>query len=345
LATPAAMLSAAGALARRGVLVRRLDAFESLAGVDTLMFDKTGTLTQDALRVDRVQVRPGLAEADVLAQARALAKHSLHPASRALVAASPSADDAACWSADQVQEFAGQGVRGRVFMAGDSDFESELRLGSSDFCQISGDQADGAGPKVFVSDQNGWLATVWLQESVRVDAERVVSELKELEIEVRLLSGDASSAAQRVAERVGIVHYAGQCTPQDKLDFMRHAQQAGRKVAVVGDGLNDGPVLAGAHVSFAFGQAVPLTQAKADFLISSSRLTDVSDAVKLARRTLGVVRQNLWWAAIYNAVCVPLAIAGLLPAWLAGIGMASSSLLVVLNALRLSREAEATGKV
>jgi Cu2+-exporting ATPase len=99
-------------------------------------------------------------------------------------------------------------------------------------------------------------------------------------------------------------------------------------------------VLAGAHVSFAFGEAVPLAQAQADFLVSGSRLINVVDALLLSRRTLAIVRQNLWWAAIYNAVCVPLAIAGMLPAWLAGLGMASSSLLVVLNALRLSNSAQ-----
>jgi len=136
---------------------------------------------------------------------------------------------------------------------------------------------------------------------------------------------------------VGIEAFQGQCSPQDKLDFLRQAQLDNHKVAVVGDGLNDGPILAGAHASFAFGQAVPLAQAQADFLVSGSRLADVDVAINLARRTLTVVRQNLWWAAAYNAICVPLAVAGMLPAWLAGIGMASSSLLVVANALRLSR--------
>ena len=140
-----------------------------------------------------------------------------------------------------------------------------------------------------------------------------------------------------MADKVGISQVKGHCSPQDKLDFLRDSQLNGHKVAVVGDGLNDGPVLAGAHVSFAFGQAVPLAQAKADFLVSGSHLTHVVDALLLSRRTLMVVRQNLWWAAIYNAVCVPLAVFGWLPAWLAGLGMASSSLLVVLNALRLSR--------
>ena len=156
-------------------------------------------------------------------------------------------------------------------------------------------------------------------------------------ISVYLLSGDASDAAQRVAEQVGITQAQGNCSPQDKLDFLRESQVRGHKVAVIGDGLNDGPVLAGAHASFAFGQAVPLAQAQADFLVSGGRLTNVVDALLLSRRTLTIVRQNLSWAAIYNAICVPLAVFGLLPAWLAGLGMASSSLLVVLNALRLSK--------
>ncbi|HVR48926.1 MAG TPA: cation-transporting P-type ATPase, partial [Pseudorhodoferax sp.] len=123
---------------------------------------------------------------------------------------------------------------------------------------------------------------------------------------------------------------------QDKLLALRALQQQGRHSAMVGDGLNDGPVLAGADVSFAFGQSVPLAQAQADFVVPGGRLMAVADTLALARRTMAVVRQNLAWAALYNAVSVPLAIAGWMPAWLAGLGMAASSVLVVLNALRLS---------
>jgi Cu2+-exporting ATPase len=119
---------------------------------------------------------------------------------------------------------------------------------------------------------------------------------------------------------------------------LRKAQQQGHTVAVVGDGLNDGPVLAGAHVSFAFGQAVPLTQSRSDFIVLGTRLMAVAHSIAQARRTLHIVRQNLWWAALYNAVCVPLAVVGWLPAWLAGLGMAFSSLFVVLNAMRLTRQ-------
>ena len=156
---------------------------------------------------------------------------------------------------------------------------------------------------------------------------------------MHLLSGDVPESVARVALQAGLTHAQGGCTPQDKLDFLRQLQSQGHKVAMVGDGLNDGPVLAGAHVSFAFGQAVPLAQAQSDFVVLGDQLGTVAQTLRLARRTLRIVRQNLWWAAIYNAVCIPLAVAGWLPAWLAGLGMALSSLLVVLNALRLSRVA------
>jgi Cu2+-exporting ATPase len=336
LATPAAMLSAAGALARRGVLVRRLDAFESLAAVDAVMFDKTGTLTRDAMVVNQIHVRQGMTQQQALALAAALAQHSLHPLSRALVAAASLADGTEHWRVAQVTEQAGQGLRAEASSADGGGATFVLRLGSASFCDVA--PVNSSALQVHLSDAAGWLASFEFQEDIRQDAQETVAALQRAGIRVYLLSGDASDAALRVAEKVGIREVRGNCSPQDKLDFLRESQVQGQKVAVVGDGLNDGPVLAGAHVSFAFGQAVPLAQAQADFLVSGGRLTNVVDALLLSRRTLTIVRQNLGWAAVYNAVCVPLAVFGLLPAWLAGLGMASSSLLVVVNALRLSKD-------
>jgi Cu2+-exporting ATPase len=163
-----------------------------------------------------------------------------------------------------------------------------------------------------------------------------VQALQQAGIEVRLLSGDRFEAVNRMAARLGIRWARGECTPRDKLRQLEALQLRGRQVAMVGDGLNDGPVLARAHASFAFGPAVPLAQARADFVVLGDALALVPQTLLLARRTLRVVRQNLAWAAAYNAVCVPLALSGWLPAWLAGLGMALSSLLVVLNAARLS---------
>jgi Cu2+-exporting ATPase len=137
----------------------------------------------------------------------------------------------------------------------------------------------------------------------------------------------------------------GGCTPQDKLAFLRNLQRQGRKVAMVGDGLNDGPVIAGADVSFAFGNAVPIAQARADFVVLGDKLASIVQALTRSKKTMSVVHQNLVWAVVYNAACVPLAVMGLLPAWLAGLGMAASSLLVVMNALRLSTVAQTSRNI
>lgn len=340
LATPAAMLAAAGQLARSGVLVRRLEAFEALNEVDTVVFDKTGTLTLDVMAVGASQVRAGVTAEHALARAAALAEHSLHPVSKALVAAQSEAGSANC-QASHVSELAGGGVAGLVRAPEGAHASSPLRLGSAEFCGVTARPSDVL--QVFVSDDQGWLATFEIIEALRPDAVATIAAFKSAGLAVHLLSGDSASAAARVAAQVGIESFRGGCSPQDKLDFLKIAQQQGHQVAVVGDGLNDGPVLAGAHVSFAFGRAVPLAQAKADFVVMGAQLGVIFTTLQLAKRTLRVVRQNLWWAAIYNAVCVPLAVVGWLPAWLAGLGMAFSSLFVVLNALRLSKSAKPIG--
>lgn len=344
LATPAAMLAAAGALARRGVLVRRLDAFEALATVDTVIFDKTGTLTRDGLVLVATQVRPGTRPAQALAQAAALARHSLHPVSRALVAAAGSQSDQATppeWQAFGATETAGGGMAARVGPGPGERDAVPLRLGSAAFCQLT--QPVAGLRQVFLADAQGWLATFELQEDLRPEALATVQALQAAGVAVQLLSGDRPEVVARVAQALGIRAYAGGCTPQDKLEALRQRQQAGHRVAMVGDGLNDGPVLAGAQVSFAFGQALPLTQARADFVVLGGQLGAVSQAVLLARRTVRIVKQNLAWAGLYNAVCVPLAVSGHLSAWAAGLGMAASSLLVVVNALRLTRHLQDPG--
>ena len=161
--------------------------------------------------------------------------------------------------------------------------------------------------------------------------------LSHARIRVALLTGDRKSNADATASALGIQDVFAEMTPEGKLAEIERLQKAGHAVAMVGDGFNDMPVLAGAHASFAVGQAVPLAQAKADVVVMGSSLTTVANTLALAQKTMKVVRHNLTWAAAYNAICVPLAFMGYLPAWLAGLGMALSSLLVVMNALRLNR--------
>jgi Cu2+-exporting ATPase len=340
LATPAAMLATAGALARSGVLVRRLNALQNLSGIDTVIFDKTGTLTRDAFEVVRIHTRDGVGEAQALDWAGSLARHSLHPVSRALWSKARRQAEAEgrlfgleAMSMHNVGEQAGQGVQGTLRCPGQDDMV--LRLGSTAFCAAPLRASHHL--QVSLADTSGWMASFELAEEVRPEAASVVRRLHELGLQLKVLSGDGQAAVTQVAQAVGISDAQGSCSPQRKLQALQALQAQGHKVAMVGDGLNDGPVLAGADVSFALGQAVPLAQSKSDFVLMGGQLDVLVTTLQRSRQTMRIVRQNLWWAAIYNAACVPLAVVGWLPAWAAGLGMALSSLGVVLNALRLSK--------
>jgi Cu2+-exporting ATPase len=219
-----------------------------------------------------------------------------------------------------------------------------VRLGSARHVDsvLPASAADETASQVFLAEdgmdgRGRELVHFDLTEGMRPEVPAAVASLCQLGVAVQMLSGDRQAAVQRVAAQAGIDLARGECTPQDKLLALQALQKQGRRVGMVGDGINDGPVLAGANVSFAFGSAAPLAQSRADFVVLSGRLSLISQAVTLARQTTQVVRQNLWWAAAYNALAVPLAIVGWMPPWLAGLGMASSSLLVVLNAARLAR--------
>jgi P-type Cu2+ transporter len=333
LATPTAMLTSAGWLAKRGVLVRRLQAIESLADIDTVIFDKTGTLTEARMGLSAVHTRKGVSEVRALELACALAQHSLHPASRALVVAQGE-DCLAGAALTDVKEFAGQGLEGSFAESSIPGCMSPLRLGSAKFCNVEASPSDGM--QVVLADASGWLARFDLDEVVRPDAQAAVSALLAQGLDVQILSGDRALAVQRVASRLGIGKVLADCTPQAKLEHLKALLARGRKVMMVGDGLNDGPVLAGAHVSVALGNAVPLAQAQSDLVVPGAQLHMLPAMQHQAHRTMDIVRQNLWWAAIYNALGVPLALAGWLPAWLAGLGMAASSLIVIANAARLT---------
>lgn len=340
LAAPTAMLTSAGWLARHGVLVRRLQAMESLASVDTVIFDKTGTLTEAKMDLRAVRTRSGVTQNEALQIASALAQHSLHPVSVALVAA---AKDTMTEKSNPIMqlhmhdviEMPGQGLEGRFDGESHLGIQGLLRLGSSQFCGCD-TQLDGARLLV-LADQSGWIAQFEFQESVRAAAGDAVAALKKLGLSVQLLSGDSEAAAKHVAINLNIQDARGACSPQIKLAHLQGLQQQGHNVLMVGDGLNDGPVLAGANVSIALGASVPLAQAQSDFVIPGGQLHMLPYMVAHARRTMAIVKQNLYWAVIYNAVCIPLALVGFLPAWLAGLGMAMSSLLVIANAARLAK--------
>ncbi len=341
LATPSALLAATGALARRGLLVRRPEALEQLAACDVAVFDKTGTLTEDQLqlvRVDRLERSAEREEADLLAHAAALAGGSLHPVARAVVVAAAEAAPGKVAAAPaaplaDIHERAGQGLEAR-------DADGRLwRLGRQDFalpgaCGALLPPISGVST-AWLSVDGRLLARFAFAEQLRPDARRAVAELQALGLRVALLSGDRDEAARRVGTALGITDIESGATPEDKQRWVQRMQAAGHRVVMVGDGLNDGPVAAQADVSIAIGQGAPLVHAQADFTLPGARLAEVAEARRLAGATLRVIRQNLAWAAGYNAISVPLAIVGWLPPWAAGIGMAASSLLVMMNAARL----------
>lgn len=339
LAAPSAMVAAAGALARRGVLVQRFDAFEALAKADTVLFDKTGTLTDDRLHLAQVHAL-GDESIDMLARAGALAAHSRHPLSQALTRAAQAASASSkmpVWT--DVQEVPGSGLDAQDEQGG------HWRLGSASWAGITDAQAMALGfkldsmqsPRVWLRGPAGQVAGFELDEALRPDSTQAVKDLQSLGLRVVVLSGDLHDRVQLMASRLGLDGSHAQARPEDKLAVVAQVQAQGHRVVVVGDGINDAPVLARADASFAMGHGAALAQARADFIVLGSSPSDVVRALSLARRTMRVVRQNLVWAAVYNAASVPLAVMGWLPPWLAGLGMACSSLFVVLNALRLGR--------
>jgi Cu2+-exporting ATPase len=178
----------------------------------------------------------------------------------------------------------------------------------------------------------GWL---YLGDELRADAAEALATLRSLGVRVHLLSGDNRAAASAVAAALGIEHVRSEALPDDKLDYVKSMQRQGRIVAMVGDGINDAPVLAQAQVSVAMGEGTDVAQAAADMVMLGGRLTALADGIGIARKTRSVIYQNLAWALGYNLIAIPLAALGYVTPWIAGIGMSSSSLLVVLNALRL----------
>ena len=344
LAVPSALVAAAGHLARRGVLLRRIDAIETLARVRTLVFDKTGTLTREQGGLDLV---PGAGPGDEASLTRAwrvaasMATHSTHPVSRGILAAATArglqadpATQVAATHRAQVLEVPGHGLH-------TVDAEGrEWRLGSRAWAQEGLDGLQGHGD---VEGARSWLAgagSIWAfvgAEQLRPEALAMSRALAQEGIDLVILSGDEASRVQALASALGAASCIAEASPASKLEAVRAMQREGRIVAMVGDGLNDAPVVAQADVSLAMGAGASVTRAQADAVLVGNDLGALPLALTVSRRAVRVIRQNLAWAAGYNAACIPLAMVGWLPPWAAGLGMALSSLAVILNAQRLAR--------
>ena len=327
LATPAALAAATGALGRHGVLVASGRALESLAACTDVVFDKTGTLTRGRPELVEVETFGSHTREQVLARAAALETGSAHPLARALRAA---AGPLALPAIREAATVAGRGVQGLVEAV-------PLRLGSADWCGQWTPCPRGAhdDPEIWLVGHDGPQARLRLADALREDSAATIAAFQALGLRTHLLTGDHAGPAARVARELGIAHWRAGATPADKLAHVHDLQAAGRRVLMVGDGINDAPVLAAADASLAVGEASALARTAADCVLLSGQLLRAADLVAMARRTRTVIRQNLVWSTLYNLVAIPAAALGLVAPWLAAIGMSASSLLVVGNALRL----------
>ena len=357
LATPAALTVATGAMAARGVLVTRGHAIEALARATHFVFDKTGTLTEGRMALSEVIVWTG-DEPQVRKIAAALERGSKHPIARAL-----QADDDLSLIVTNAKSISGEGVVGEIdgviWRLGRAEFVGALHSATLPAQIISSVGADEANAKaettmqpggrakdtlcavacddtpLFLGNADGYVAAFALRDKVRADAAQTIASLKAMGLSLSIFSGDSPTVAACVGEQLGIQDARGNMLPQDKLAAVKALQDNGAVVCMVGDGVNDAPVLAQAQVSMAMSGGADLARTSCDIVLLGSRLLAITDAVLLARRTMRIVRQNLTWSFAYNFLAIPLAVVGWVTPWMAGVGMSSSSLLVVLNALRL----------
>ena len=339
LATPTALLVGTGRGAQLGILIRGPQVLEQTRRIDTVVLDKTGTITAGTMTVTGIHPAPGTDEAELIRFAAALEHGSEHPIGRAITAAADGPTDA-------VESFAaeaGQGVQGivdgRLVAAGRASWittQWALPIPAELAATIAADEAAGATVTVVAWDGQV-RGAISVADTIKPTSREAVARLRELGLTPILLTGDNPGAARAIANQAGIEDVRAGVTPQGKLDTIRDLQAAGRVVAMVGDGVNDAAALAAADLGIAMGTGTDAAITAADLTIVSGDLLLVPDAIRLARRTLGTIKGNLFWAFAYNVAAIPVAMLALLNPILAAAAMAFSSVFVVTNSLRLRR--------
>ncbi len=338
LATPVALTIASGAMARAGLLVTRGHAIETLARATHFVFDKTGTLTLGRLHLLDVLPLGDLDREACTALAAGIENSSEHPVGRALREAAefptPGLETAGNVPGQGMQSiFRGRAIRiGRPAWAGELH-DQPLPESANEF--LSSEET-----VIALADEAGWLALFRFGDALRPEAAALLAALRAEGLHLILLTGDAEPVARRVANTLGISEVCAEATPQDKHAYVSGLQERGAIVAMIGDGVNDAPVLAQAQVSVAMGGGSQLARTQADLVLLGENIGALWQGYRLAQRTLRIIRQNLLWSFAYNFVALPLAMLGYVTPWMAGIGMSGSSLLVVLNSLRLQKTKE-----
>ena len=328
LATPTALTSATAHLTRSGILLRRGHVLDVLTRANRIVMDKTGTLSTGNISLVGVQPLAELGEDECLAIARALEAYSEHPIARAF--RSKGADDAVLLAASGVTPVIGHGIEGRI--AG-----KHYRIGSARWLGLSDKQNAAQGLAIYLADETRPLARFTLADTVRADAGALIQAFKAAGLQTTILTGDSSPQADTVARELGVDELVKGVTPDGKLAYLKARETAGDISIMVGDGINDAPVLAGAHASFAMAGGTDLAKNSADAILLADDLSRLLTARTLALRTRRIIQENFAWSIGYNLLVLPLAASGWLPPYLAAAGMSLSSLIVVTNSMRLNR--------
>jgi Cu2+-exporting ATPase len=339
LATPSALAAATDRLLGKGVLIVRPHVLETLHRATHIVFDKTGTLTEGRPSVQHVATLGGASVDDCLRIAAAMEASSAHPIARAITAAAGAGMAGATRPLTApAREVAGQGLDATID-------GQQYRIGTAAFVAAIAGPAHGSatpdtptgGTSIWLGAEGRWLARFTVSDALRPEAWAVVEAFRTRGKEVILLSGDQPLIADEVARQLGLERGHGGYLPKQKLEFVQYLQSQGAVVAMVGDGINDAAVLSAADVSFAMGSGAALAQAHADCVLLKAQLGLLADTSHMAAATMRVIRQNLAWSTLYNLTAIPAAALGMLNPWPSGIGMAASSAIVILNALRLRR--------
>ncbi|MEH6579200.1 MAG: heavy metal translocating P-type ATPase [Amphritea sp.] len=334
LATPTALTAATGSLRQGGLLITRGHVLESLSRATHIVFDKTGTLTEGNLSLQHTHTLANLSQDECLNIAAALELHSEHPIAKAF---HQHAMQAGIRPAEELNNHVGQGLEGLVagkrYFIGKPNFASRQSA-----CLLSfADAPDNTGQWLLLSSETENIAWFGLNDPARKQARSTVQQLQQQGLKIQMLTGDSSAAVEHIAASLGIKEVISGVSPEQKLQHIQGLQKDGARVIMVGDGINDIPVLAGAQTSIAMGSATDLAKTNADAVLISGDLLRLPQALNLSRKTQSIIRQNMSWAIIYNLIALPLAATGMIAPYMAAIGMSASSLVVVGNALRLSK--------
>lgn len=337
LATPTAISATLGRMQFAGLLVKQATALEKLNHISHVVFDKTGTLTRGEPTLEAIVCNPDFDQTRCLELAATLERYSEHPLARVLVRTAGARDRA---KPSNIVSVAGGGISaaidGRQYYIGSREFitgQTGVEIPAAWQDAIDGD----AVSVVLLARSDCVLAMFTFSDPLRDEARELVDRLRQMGKSILLMTGDRRAAAARVAAATGIDDFRARMSPRDKMEAVQALQADGARVLMVGDGVNDAPVLARADVSIAMGGASSLAKTSADIVLIANHLQAVAEAIRMARKTRSVIRQNMTWALMYNFGAIPAAALGLVAPWLAAIGMSASSLIVVLNAMRLTR--------